>query len=98
VPDAGHFFPIGDVGCSSSRQRGKRYCDFRQWNANPLRHFDDGYPPEYVSLIATLIAAVSHAFDQSLAFIKMQRRYGNAAALGNLAHREQFSMILGSYF
>jgi hypothetical protein len=61
----------------------------RRWG-----HLDQRHTPQYFPWIAPLVALVAVALDQSLGFIKVQRRDRHAAAGGQLADAELLMDIL----
>jgi hypothetical protein len=58
-----------------------------QRQAGPLGHLDHGHAAKDIPRIATVIAFIPPAADQSASLIEMERRNRHATAFGDLANR-----------
>src|SRR5690606_34389836 len=80
--------PVGCGGRTPLGQCPKRCANSGQRNSQPLRHLDHCYTAQNVPPVAALVATGAVALDQAFGLIEMQRRDGNAAAPGHLAHAQ----------
>jgi hypothetical protein len=62
--------------------------DVGERNAGSLRCPDEREAAQYVARVPALVPGGSHADDQPLPFVEVQRRHGDAAAGGDLADGE----------
>ena len=70
------------------RKRRKGLLDGRKRDAGPLRHLDDGDPPENAACIAPLIASTPRTPNQPLGLIEVQGRNRHATSLRGLSDAE----------
>src|SRR5690606_25576260 len=80
--------PVGPGRDPVLRQGRQGLADLCQRHPGALRHLDQRHPPQHRARVAALVAGVAGAADQAARLVEMQRRHGDAAARGNLAHAQ----------
>jgi NAD(P)H-dependent FMN reductase len=84
LPAARQAFPVAAGGHPTVGEVPQHRGDVGQRDAHPLGNADEGDDAQRVTAVAALVAAGAPAGDEALAFVEVQRRNRDAAALGQL--------------
>jgi len=88
APASGQPGPVPAGRNPIGGQCGQRCTDTGQRNAQPVRHPDEGNPPQGVAAVAALVARRAAAGDQSLPLVEVQSRDRHAGPMGEFAGKQ----------
>ena len=96
-PVARDAVPVGLRGCPVVGEAGELVADLADGEAHVGRGADEGQPPQHAALEPSLAAGGAVGLDQALRLVVADGRRREAAATGDLAHREQVPGIHPSH-